>query len=121
MHLGNVYFFEGVLYAGLFVSLDRAHHLQGIPVPGVGVADGRHLHGLGDVPGLPVQVKAAHVRAHGLRAELPEHGGDLAPVVRPVVHNVLQAVNQRQGVGVSRRVPVLERLAQAILGEAIQK
>jgi hypothetical protein len=38
--------------AGLLVGLDRAHHLQRISVSGVRVAEGRHLHGLGDVPGL---------------------------------------------------------------------
>jgi hypothetical protein len=64
----------------------------------------------------PVEVEAAHVRGDGSGAELSQHRGDLAAMVRPVVDHVLQALNEQETQAIPGEIPVVERLLQALAG-----
>src|SRR3974377_917342 len=78
----------------------------------------RWPHG-GSVGGLllcrPLQVKTRQISAHRSCPNLPKHGGDLAAMICSMVHDVLQALNEKQGVRFSRNILVIEGLGQASL------
>lgn len=57
------------------------------------------------------------IRVNGLRTKLPQHRGNLSPMVRGMIHGMLQLLNKKLGVSPSLRVCVGEWRLKLILGE----